>query len=239
MNILKIASRNCSSGLVAIALFSATHAGAQNLAAPVSGLQILDLAGNPIVAGPTAYSANFVASSAFSTVTFTFRHDPGFFALSNVSVVDLTTLSANLLVNGNFMAGAPDSAGGGAPGWTYFIQAGNLFPQYLGYEDGAGNFQDGSTQAYDGIDQTFGSTTGDLYQVSFNLDAQMTGGNYQQTSTNGDVTDTGGNGIDAVVYAGDGLPPTTVPDAASTAMLLVGAVSLLRLIGMRQVKAVR
>ncbi len=64
------------------------------------------------------------------------------------------------------------------------------------------------------------------------------GGEYQQTRTNGDVSDTGGNGIDAVVYAGNGLPPVSVPDESLTCLLLVG--SALALFGMRkQVKAAR
>jgi hypothetical protein len=210
----------------AAALAATSQVSAQNLPAPVSGLEILDLAGNPIDTATHAYSADFTATTALSTVTFTFRQDPGFFLLSNVSVTDLTNPSGNLLVNGDFSVGAPTAAGAGVPDWTYFIQTGNTFPQFLGFENGSGFF-DGSTQAYDGIDQAFGSTAGDLYNVSFDLASDTGGGVYQQTSTNGDTTNTGGNGIDAVVYAGNGLPPVTVPDGFSTSLLLLGSVSLL------------
>jgi hypothetical protein len=242
MKITSHASKSCFAGLfAAFALISANQASAQNLAAPVSGLQILDLANptSPIVANDTlAYNASFIASTDLSTITFVFRHDPGFFLLTDTSVVDTTTPSSNLLVNPDFTIDAPTSPGAGVPDWTYFIQTGNTFPQFLGFESTDGGFVDGSTQAYDGIDQTFATTVGDTYQVSFDLSSTTGGGVYQQTSTNGDVSDTNGNGIDAVVYAGNGLPPTSVPDESLTCLLLAG--SALVLFGMRrQVKAAR
>jgi hypothetical protein len=238
MNMTSHTSRSCFVGLIAaLAIITANHASAQNLAAPVSGLEILDLAGGSIDTSTHAYSADFSATTALSTVTFTFRQDPGFFLLSDVTVTDLTNPSGNLLVNGDFSVGAPTAPGGGVPDWTYFIQTGNTFPQFLGFENGSGFF-DGSTQAYDGIDQSFATNSGDTYDVSFDLLSTTGGGVYQQTSTNGDTTDTNGNGIDAVVYAGNGLPPTTVPDASMTGLLLAG--SVLALFGMRkQVKAAR
>jgi len=221
----------CVGLFTSLALVMANHGGAQNLPPPVSGLQILNLAGTPIAANNVIenYSADFVATSPDSTVTFVFRHDPGFFTLYNVSVT--TGGGPNLLLNGNFSVGAPTAPGAGVPDWTYFIQAGNLYPQFLGYENGAG-FYDGSTQAYDGIDQTFATIVGDLYNVTFGL--SQTGANtalYQPISTNGQPG-TAGNGIDMVLYAGNGLPPTTVPDAASTLGLL-GA-SLAGLFGLRR-----
>jgi hypothetical protein len=226
----KHTSRNWAAALLAaVAMTVANHAGAQNLPAPVSGLEVLDLAGQPITTDTNAYSANFEATTAFSTVTFVFRHDPGYFELSNVSVVDDTTSSGNLLLNGDFSVGSPTVAGAGVPDWTYFIQAGNLFPEYLGYENGSGFF-DGSTQAYDGIDQGFASNPTDVYTVSFDLSSNTSGGVYQQQSTNGNTTGIGGNGIDAVVYAGNGIPPTTVPDACSTVLMALGGLGVLALI---------
>lgn len=212
-------------GVLVVGLFAANHASAQNLPPPVSGLEILNLAGSPISGGPVTYGGDFVATSANSTVTFVFRHDPGFFYMDNASVVDSTTPAGNLLVNGDFSAPAPAVPGGGAPGWTYFIQAGNLFPGYLGYENG-GVWYDGATQAYDGIDQTFATTSGDTYHVSFDL--SETGANvttYREISNNGNTTTIGGNGIDVVLYAGNGLPPTTVPDAGSALALMATALA--------------
>jgi hypothetical protein len=240
MNITSHASKSCLVGLfAALALVTANNATAQNLAAPVSGLQILDLAGNPITETDTPWSAQFVATSSFSTVTFVLRQDPGFFFLSDTSVTDNAGPSTNLLLNPNFLIGSPTSNGAPVPDWSYFIQNGNLFPQFLGLEDGAGDFVDGSTQAYDGIDQTFATTIGDTYTVSFDLRSDTQGGDYQQTSTNGDVTDVGGNGIDMVVYAGNGLPPGHgIPDTSTTCLLVAGGA--LALFAMRsQMKAVQ
>ena len=211
---------------------TANHASAQNLPAPVSGLLVLDLAGQPITTADLPYSASFVATTSLSTVTFVHRQDPGFFVLSDVSVADASAPADNLLQNPDFTVGAPPVAGAGVPDWNYFIQSGNLFPQYLGYELTGGGFFDGSTQAYDGIDQTFSTVAGDTYDINFDLQSTTGGGVYQQTSTNGDTVDTGGNGIDALVYAGNGLPPTSnVPDTASTAALVIlglAAVAVLR-----------
>jgi hypothetical protein len=227
-NVITKTSRNWCAGLfAALSLIVANQALAQNLPPPVSGLQILNLAGTPI--GPdsyaafTTYTADFVASTTASTITFVFRHDPGFFEMTDVSVS--TGGGPNLIVNGDFSVGAPTTAGAGVPDWTYFIQAGNLFPQYLGYENGSGLF-DGSTQAYDGVDQTFATVPGDLYNVSFELSQEGNNvADYQPISDNGNTVNTGGNGIDVVVYAGNGLPPTTTPDAASTMGLLGAAVA--------------
>jgi len=228
-----------------VAMAIVGSAGAQNLPPPASGLLVLDLAGNPYDTTYKQYTASFVATTTASTVTFTFRHDPGFFAFDDASVVDTTHASANLLVNGNFETGGTTTAGGGSPGWTYFQQAGVTF---LGFQTMATNglsphggsyfWYDGATQGYDGIDQTFATTVGDTYQISFWLD-QVNVNNftnatntYQQLSTNGNPG-TDGNGIDVVVYAGNGLPPTGVPEPAT--MLLLG-VGLVGLAGVRKFK---
>jgi hypothetical protein len=223
----------------AIALGLASQASAQNLSPPASGLLVLDLAGTPIIPTYTQYSAPFTATTSESTVTFVFRHDPGFFAFDDVSVVDATTASGNLLLNPSFEIGAPTVSGGGAPDWTYFQQAGlaDLGYPVLGLEaasptdglsayDGSYFWHDGATGGYDGIDQTLATTIGDIYDVSFylaevNSNGVSTPGNdYQQTCTNGNPSGTECNGIDVLVYAGNGLPPTgVVPEPASLALL--------------------
>jgi hypothetical protein len=215
-----------------VALCVAGQANAQNLPPPASGLLVLDLAGTPIYTAYTPYTASFVASSLTSTVTFVFRHDPGFFAFDDVSVVDVALPSTNLLVNGGFEQGAPTPSGGGAPGWTYFAQTGIGF---LGSESASGTdlllshtgafyWEDGATGGYDGIDQSFATTPGDTYSISFFLaelnanDFVPPGNDYQPTCTNGNA-DTSCDGIDVLVYAGDGLPPSEVPEPGALALM--------------------
>ncbi len=212
---------------VAVGLCVTTAAGAQNLSPPPSGLLILDLAGTPIYSAYTQYSATFVATTSDSTVTFVFRHDPGFFAFDDANVADIASPGINLLQNPGFEVGAPTISGAGVPDWTYFEQAGlaDVGVPVLGFEaasptDGLSShtggyfWDDGATGGYDGIDQTVATTVGDTYDVSFFL-AEIDSNNvatpdndYQQTCTNGNPSGTECNGIDVLVYAGNGLPPT-------------------------------
>jgi hypothetical protein len=212
----------------ALALLLANRASAQNFSPPASGLLVQDLAGSPTPSGWTDYTASFVASSTDTTVTWVFRDDPGFIDFADPDVADANDPTVNLLANPGFTGGVYNTPGAPIPDWTYFTQA-TAFPQYLGYSDGSGDFVDGSTQSYDGIYQTFATTVGDTYDVSYMID--LTGvvntPVFTDQSNNGDTTDTGGDGIDVVTYGGTGLPPSSVPDAASTLALLLGTVGIL------------
>jgi len=200
---------------------------------------ILDLSGTPVPGGGNGtyqqYTVNFVAGVANTAITFAFREDPAFISLANVSVVDTTTESGNLLFNGDFSQGTYTNNGNGLTpnGWTYA----NIYGAYAGgiVESGSGfcytindvpvNYcwYDGAVQAYDAISQTITTTIGDNYQITFwvadNSGCYVDGGppcNFSDISTNGDTTDTGGNGINVTVYAQAGLPPPPPPGETLT-----------------------
>src|SRR5208337_4743005 len=224
--------------VVSLALLLASQAHAQLKSGPIADPTnqgppagaILDLNGDPILAGYNQYSVNFTATDASTNLSFAFREDPAFLSLDDVTVTNLTTSTAVPVVNGGFESGI---VGDNAPvGWSYL----NMFgASYAGIVDNnnphtGNNNYDGAVQAYDGITQALSTTAGDLYQISFwladNSGGAGIGGTYSRLSTNGDVSDTGGNGIDLLVYAG--AIPTLVPEPSS---LVVSAISILFLAG--------
>ena len=148
----------------------------------------------------------FTAALANTAITFAFRQDPAFLSFSNAALIDLTTSSGNLLVDGDFSGGTIGTST--ATGWTYA----NIYGATYGgvVESGCGLastncWYDGAVQAYDAISQTVATNPGDVYQISFNLNGGGFGNNpgfYSDLSTNGDITDTGGT-FD-YVFAADG-----------------------------------
>jgi hypothetical protein len=194
---------------------------------------ILDLGGTTISSTATEYSIDFTGAVTDTAITFAFRDDPAFLAFSDVSVVDLTTLSGNLLTNGNLGGGTyTDNGNGSTPvGWTYANAYGASYGG--GVESGCGFsgdncWSDGAVQAYDAISQTISTNVGDNYQITFYLSEDNDSGDtvYSDLSTNGDVTDNGGNGIDVLAYAQAGLPTSSVPEPATWAMMLAGFAAL-------------
>jgi len=190
-----------------------------NLAVPNS-----DGSGNTITVPHSyyqSYTADFTANVPNTNLTFAFREDPAFLSLSNVSLINLTTSSGNLLLNGNFALG---TIGASAPtDWTYLNQYGAAAGGRLqaGCGHGGGNcYYDGAVQAYDAITQVVATTSGDTYQVSFWLTDNSSLTNFSALSTNGNTTGTGGNGIDLLAYAGVGAPPPgNIPEPASLTLL--------------------
>jgi hypothetical protein len=213
-------------GLLAI---QTAIAGPMNLGPPAGA--ILDLAGTPDPTVYTNYTVSFVAAAANTDLTFALRDDPGFLGLDNISVVDNTTSSGNLVVNGSFETGDLDP-------WTEDNIYGAFFAGQVatscpyatvgvtfGPEDGSYQWCDGSTQAYDAIDQNIATTVGNTYTVSFWLDSFNSPATFQQLSTNGDVADSNGNGADILVYAQSQLP-AAAPEPAPMMMLAGGLLGL-------------
>ena len=222
-------------GTFVLAVTSPLQASTVNEPPPLGA--ILDLDGRPIPGGGNntaqMYTVNFVGAAISTAVTFAFRDDPAFISFSDISVVDLTTASGNLLLNGNFAGGVYTNNGNNLTpvDWTYA----NVFdatPVGKVRADcghlGAGDFcwRDGAVEAYDEISQTIATNVGHNYRISFWVSdgsGCLTNGgppcNFSRLSTNGDITDTGGNGINVAVYAQSA---PGIPEPASLVLVAAG-----------------
>jgi hypothetical protein len=229
--------------VTAIALLSnpisALAAGNNN--SPPAGA-ILDLGGGETASPPQTInsflpvqeSTNFIAGLSNTDITFAFRDDPAFVSFGDVSLIDDTTHSGNLITNGDFSGGTYTSNGNNATpvDWAYVNIYGATFGGVVqnscfGFLGPCWN--DGAEQAYDAIDQLVATTIGDTYTLSFYYTEDSAQATFSDLSTNGDTTDHGGNGIDILAYAQTGLPaacqpgvicaPTPVPEPASIALL--------------------
>ena len=110
--------------LVTLLASAPAWATANNNPPPVGA--ILDLNGQTIPTSLTTYSVNFTAALTSTAITFAFRDDPAFISFGSVSVVDTTTSSSNLLLNGGFSGGTnTQGSNTAAPvDWTYANQYG-------------------------------------------------------------------------------------------------------------------
>jgi hypothetical protein len=183
---------------------------------------ILDLAGMPVPHIYTNYTVDFVASNTSTNISFSFREDPSFLHLDDVSVT--TGGGPNLLTNGGFELGSVPGDAHTPVGWTYLNAFGAGAAGVVdsnGPRSGTQNYHDGAVQAYDGITQGIATTVGATYHISFWLNDSGSLTTFSRLSTNGDVSGTGGNGIDLLVYAG--AVPTLAPVPEPTTLLLLGA----------------
>jgi hypothetical protein len=195
-----------------------------------TGPVLLDLNGTPVPHGFQQYSVTFTAAtgSTSTDLGFAFRDDPGFLTLDNVTLTANSGPATNLVVNGDFETGVPSS---NPVGWSFQNPDGALAQGVVMAGEGVGGSNgwiDGAVQAYDTLFQNIATVGGVSYTLSFDLTQEAaTTANFQRLSTNGDVTDVDGNGINVVVYAGQGDPvlSTTsggVPEPASWALMIGG-----------------
>jgi hypothetical protein len=188
---------------------------------PPAGPVIDDLNGTLVPHAQTLYTTQFTASSTTTNFSFAFREDPAFLELSDVTVT--TGGGPNILLNGDFALGP---IGVNQPtDWTYL----NVYNSeasgvtYTGCGFGGSNcYFDGSVQAYDAITQSLTTIANDVYTVSFYLDDNGSLTTFSGLSTNGNTTSTGGNGIDLLVYAGNGVPIAATPLPAAFPLFAAG-----------------
>lgn len=227
--------------LAALALFGlavslSPRAMAQGNPYPSGPIQVLT--GLPIPGATYVnYTVNFTAVLTSTDITFAFRNDPGFTAMDDVSVVDITTASGNLISNGGFESNLT--------GWTYdnvygATYGGAVDPTtttncdgHVGPRSGSNDFCDGAVGSYDAVDQVIATTIGDTYTVSYWLASYDATGHYPRTfqefCTNG--ADSGGpstscNAVDVAVYAQGGIPLPGVPEPSSVVLLLTSLVGV-------------
>jgi PEP-CTERM motif len=226
------------STLASVAILSLAFAGsayaAGNNNGPPPGA-ILDLNGTSIPHTTTPYTIDFTASLSSTSISFAFREDPAFLILTNVSVVDLTTSSGNLLTNGNFTGGVhtdPVTGNTGVPNsWTYQNTFAATFSGFVSNNasqcGGSGTpcWYDGSVQAYDAISQSISTNIGDVYRIRFLLLDDGGLSTFSRLSTNG-LPDTEGNGADVLVYAQASAVQPGVPEPSTWAMMLLGFAGL-------------
>jgi hypothetical protein len=200
---------------------------------PPTGPLILDLAGQALPTAYTFYVASFTALKASSVLTFAFRNDPGHFEFDDATMIDTTTPGTNLLGNPGFEA---RGAGLSPRPWNFFSQSNISFNGSVNTgnakfspHSGANYWDDGATGGYDGIYQTVATTIGDTYTIGFYLNEVSSTGfepaNFQQTCINGN-SGTHCDGVDVLVFAGDSIPSTNVPEPASIALVGLALASL-------------
>jgi hypothetical protein len=117
----------------------------------------------------TYYSKLSQAVANQTIITFVFRHDPAYWCLDDVSVID-TSSKIELVKNGNF----EKNLAGFFRCNSYGTNSSNLFLAPSQPHNGNRSFCDGTVRQPDYLSQILNTTVGQLYLVSFwlqNLDS--------------------------------------------------------------------
>src|SRR6202050_3952341 len=137
--------------------------------ASTAGAQVttlLDLENSP-AQDYTLYTYSFQAQLAQTFLTFEFRQDPAYWSLDDVSVTN--SASTQLIVNGGFEGGS--YGGQDTPNsWTLIGQAGLEAGGSVSTgcaHSGSYCYSDGAVGGVDGLYQSFSTTIGSTYALSF------------------------------------------------------------------------
>jgi fibronectin-binding autotransporter adhesin len=167
----------------------------------------------------TLYSYTYTAVLTQTYITFQFRQDPSYYNLDNVSITPLGSGTA-LAVNGNFEGSTSNMGGQLVPnGWTFVGQAGLTAGGTTAAGCGIGGsacWHDGSVGGVDGLFQSFATTIGSQYTISFEL-TNLGGGTNEAVVQVGASEDVGG-----VLVPVPPPPPTTDIVAAGSPHLAAG-----------------
>jgi hypothetical protein len=205
----------CAQALLAAAIWLCPPGAAQ------AQTDVLSLQNSP--AQPyTLYSYTVTATNTTTALTAFFRQDPAWWALDDVSITPVSSPGTELVVNGGFETG--DFTGWTIVGQQGLYAAGRVAsgtPGTSTHNSYSGSFYyyDGAVGGVDGISQSFATTVGEDYTLSFEL--ANDGGSFSSLDVFIGAQVSSYNGI-PILYNGqppvDG-NPVVVPEPSSFALL--------------------
>ena len=173
---------------------------------------LLDLENSP-AQNYTLYTYSFQAQLSQTFLTIQFRQDPAYWGLDDVSVTN--SANTQLLLNGDFQGGSTaNTAGQLVPdSWTFIgqvgLDAGGTLRSGCGVISTNNCYWDGAVGGVDGLFQSFSTTVGATYTLSFELENQDGGSPTTAIVQVGATEDQGGSLVP--------VPPT--PPAATNIIL--------------------